>query len=45
MYADFKANMDAATKSNYSVSRMDWHDYPWGEPIRFVFIDGEHTYD
>lgn len=45
VYADFVANMDAATQGNYVVHRMDWREYPWVQPIRFLFIDGMHTYE
>lgn len=45
VFADFEANMAAATQGNYVVHRMDWRDYPWREPIRFLFIDAMHTYD
>lgn len=45
VYADFKANMAAATRGNYEVARMDWRAYPWREPLRFLFIDGTHTFE
>lgn len=45
VFAAFKANMDAATKGNYVVARMDWRDYVWEGRIRFLFIDGQHTYN
>lgn len=46
VFADFKENMDFATAGNYLVHRMGWRDLDWDEigPIRFLFIDGEHTY-
>lgn len=46
VYADFIANMQAATAGNYRVARMGWQAFGWSEQaIRFLFIDGEHTYD
>ncbi len=46
VFADFKENMDEQTRGNYVVFRDDWRNYDWAEHrYRFVFIDGQHTYD
>lgn len=45
VFATFQSNINAATRGNVVVARMDWRDYIWDQPIRFIFIDGEHTYD
>jgi predicted O-methyltransferase YrrM len=46
VYADFIENMDEATQGNYAVHRMGWRDLApsWEQKLRFLFIDGEHTY-
>ena len=45
VFATFQSNIAVATRGNVVVARMDWRDFVWDQPIRFVFIDGEHTYD
>lgn len=46
VYAEFLANLEATDTTNVRVFRMGWRDY-FGEhhdPIRFLFIDAEHSY-
>lgn len=45
VFATFQNNISLGTRGNVVVARMDWRDYVWDQPIRFIFIDGEHTYD
>lgn len=47
VFGTFTDNMEVATKGNYEVHRMDWRSFKWvgGDPVRFIFIDGEHTYE
>lgn len=47
VYATFIDNMNVATKGNYVVHRMSWRAVNWLElaPIKFLFIDGDHTYE
>lgn len=46
VHADFLANMTEHTKGNFRVHRDDWRAVfaEWSAPIRFIFIDGQHTY-
>lgn len=46
VYSAFEHNMQVATKGNYIVHRMSWREVNWQlfGSIRFLFIDGEHTY-
>lgn len=45
VFADFTENMQNAAIGNYSVLRKGWREaFPLNEPIKFLFIDGEHTY-
>lgn len=46
VHADFRANMLAATQGNFVEHRMSWRDLDWSSfsPIRFLFIDAQHTY-
>lgn len=45
VYATFVNNMNIATKGNYVVHKMSWRDVDWNAlaPIKFLFIDGDHT--
>lgn len=47
VFATFKANMDELTAGNYKVARMDWRKFAqtFRSPIRYIFIDGQHTYE
>lgn len=47
VHAQFLANVAASTAGNVTAHRMGWRDYfaAHREPIRFAFIDAEHTYD
>lgn len=46
VYATFLANIEAATKGNVVPFRMGWRRYVHDHqaPIRFCFIDAEHSY-
>lgn len=45
VFRDFQENMQAADATNYEVHRRDWREcFPWPYPIRFLFIDAQHTY-
>jgi predicted O-methyltransferase YrrM len=44
VFETFRRNMDAETKGNYRVHRMNWRDYLFVDPIRFIFIDADHSY-
>lgn len=47
VYAQFLANVEAFTDGNVEAHRMGWREYfaALADPVRFVFIDAEHTYD
>jgi predicted O-methyltransferase YrrM len=47
VYSTFCANMDELTQGNYDVLRADWRQAVkhWEKPLRFIFIDAQHTYD
>ena len=46
VYATFLANIDKATVGNVEVHRCDWRRYLADRrtPVRFMFIDAEHSY-
>jgi predicted O-methyltransferase YrrM len=46
VYAEFAANVAALTAGNVEAHRMGWRDYFASDrtPIKFLFIDAEHTY-
>ena len=46
VYADFRDNI-AEAGVDVTVMRMGWRQVDWPRlaPIRFLFIDGQHTYD
>lgn len=45
VFATFEENMLALTRGNWTVKRGDWREAVagWDEPIRFVYLDAEHT--
>lgn len=47
VFATFELNIAERTAGNVVPHRMGWRDYfaDLAEPIRFLFIDAEHTYD
>jgi len=47
VYGTFVANIDALTEGNVVVCRMGWRMFfaTQRRPIRFLFIDAEHSYD
>lgn len=47
VHAQFLANVDAFTDGNVEAHRMGWRDYfaAHDDPVRFAFIDAEHTYN
>jgi hypothetical protein len=47
IYSEFLANVAEGTKGNVIVERMGWRDYfaTHAEPIKFLFIDGPHTFE
>lgn len=46
VYATFLANMAEFTRGNVVAHRMDWRDYFQDRsPVRFIHIDGEHSYE
>jgi len=48
VFADFQENCEeAGVWDKIVVHRCDWRDVAWAhlEPIAFLFIDGQHTYD
>ena len=47
VFARFESNIVTTTRGNVEPHRMDWRDYFAADlsPCRFVFIDGEHTYE
>lgn len=46
VYRTFLNNIEIATGGNVAVHRCDWRDLfrDWQPPIRFMFIDAEHSY-
>jgi predicted O-methyltransferase YrrM len=46
VFATFERNIRLCTAGNVDVQRRGWRDYFAGRtgPLRFVFIDAEHTY-
>lgn len=46
VYLSFLENMTQYTAGNYAVHRMRWEYFAhqWDKPIKFIFIDAEHTY-
>lgn len=46
VFAEFEANVAALTAGNVAAHRMGWRDYFVADtsPIKFLFIDAEHTY-
>lgn len=47
VFATFTANIAEATEGNVDAYRMGWRDYLAEDrsPVRFLFIDAEHTYE
>lgn len=47
VHAQFQINMQGGTIGNYITHRSDWKVWAktWNEPIRFLHLDAEHTYD
>lgn len=47
VYATFISNMNVATRGNYLVHKISWRAVDWSSfgPIRFLFIDGDHTFN
>jgi len=46
VYSEFRANIEALTVGNVCAHRCGWRDYFAANdaPLRFVFIDAEHSY-
>ena len=47
VHAQFQINMQEGTAGNYVTHNCDWAVWAksWTEPIRFLHLDAEHTYD
>lgn len=47
VHAQFQVNMQAGTAGNYVTHNSDWRLWAenWTEPIRFLHLDAQHTYD
>ncbi len=45
VYQRFVDNVAAGTRGNVTPHRMSWEDFRWNRKIKFLHIDGEHTYE
>lgn len=47
VYMQFLHNVHTATRGNVAAFRMGWREYfaKYADPIRFLFIDAEHSYE
>lgn len=46
VFLRFRENIDTATKGNVTIAKMGWRHFfhEYGQPLKFVFIDAEHSY-
>ena len=46
VFATFQQNIEELTQLNVCAYRMRWQEFAktWDRPIKFIFIDAEHTY-
>lgn len=47
VHSQFQTNMQKSTAGNYVTHRSDWRLWAdnWTEPIRFIHLDAQHTFD